>query len=94
MKKVDIVDCVKQIIAINKTLEDHDQRQDYHVTYMAELRDRIEKLEKLQASSSKQQAWQGLWDLIGYTWSLNSASAPRVEVVMHNPQSSGIRNYE
>ena len=55
MKKVDIVDCVKQIIAINKTLEDHDQRQDYHVTYMAELRDRIEKLE-LQASSAKQQA--------------------------------------
>jgi protein-arginine kinase activator protein McsA len=55
MKKVDIVDCVKQIIAINKELEEHDQRQDYHVTYMAELRNRIEKLEKLQASSSKQQ---------------------------------------
>ena len=53
MKKVDLVDCVKQIIAINKTLEDQDQRQDYHVTYMTELRDRIEKLEKLQASSSK-----------------------------------------
>ena len=50
MKKVDLVDCVKQIIAINKTLEDQDQRQDYHVTYMAELRDRIEKLEK-QVSS-------------------------------------------
>ena len=50
MKKVDIVDCVKQIIAINKTLEDQDQRQDYHVTWMAELRDRIEKLEK-QVSS-------------------------------------------
>ena len=56
MKKVDIVDCVKQIIAINKTLEDQDQRQDYQVTYMAELRDRIEKLEKLQASSRKRQA--------------------------------------
>ena len=56
MKKVDIVDCVKQIIAINKELEEHDQRQDYHVTWMAQLRDRIEKLEKLQASSSKQQA--------------------------------------
>jgi protein-arginine kinase activator protein McsA len=55
MKKVDLVDCVKQIIAINKELEEHDQRQDYHVTYMAELRNRIEKLEKLQASSSKQQ---------------------------------------
>ena len=65
MKKVDIVDCVKQIIAINKTLEDQDQRQDYHVTYMAELRDRIEKLE-LQASSVKQnKAWQLFWDMIG-----------------------------
>ena len=53
MKKVDIVDCVKQIIAINQELKEHDQRQDYHVTYMAELRDRIEKLE-LQASSVKQ----------------------------------------
>ena len=50
MKKVDLVDCVKQIIAINKELEEHDQRQDYHVTWMAELRDRIEKLEK-QVSS-------------------------------------------
>ena len=69
MKKVDIVDCVKQIIAINKTLEDQDQRQDYHVTYMAELRDRIEKLEKLQASSSKHQAWQRIWDIVGYTGS-------------------------
>ena len=69
MKKVDIVDCVKQIIAINKTLEDQDQRQDYQVTYMAELRDRIEKLEKLQASSSKQQAWQRIWDIVGYTGS-------------------------
>ena len=55
MPKVDLTDCVKQIIAINKTLEDQDQRHDYHVTYMAELRDRIEKLE-LQASSAKQQA--------------------------------------
>ena len=56
MPKVDLTDCVKQIIAINKTLEEQDQRQDYHVTWMAQLRDRIEKLEKLQASSSKQQA--------------------------------------
>ena len=53
MKKVDIVDCVKQIIAINKELEEHDQRQDYHVTWMSELRDRIERLEKLQATSDK-----------------------------------------
>ena len=56
MPKVDLTDCVKQIIAINKELEEHDQRQDYHVTWMAQLRDRIEKLEKLQASSSKHQA--------------------------------------
>ena len=56
MPKVDLTDCVKQIIAINKELEEHDQRQDYHVTWMAQLRDRIEKLEKLQASSSKPQA--------------------------------------
>jgi protein-arginine kinase activator protein McsA len=53
MKKVDLVDCVKQIIAINKTLEEQDQRQDYHVTWMAQLRDRIERLEKLQAPSGK-----------------------------------------
>ena len=52
MPKVDLTDCVKQIIAINKELEEHDQRQDYHVTWMAQLRDRIEKLE-LQASSGK-----------------------------------------
>jgi len=56
MPKVDIVDCVKQIIAINKELEEHDQRQDYHVTWMSELRDRIERLEKLQAASFKRQA--------------------------------------
>ena len=54
--KIGVVDCVKQIIAINKELEEHDQRQDYHVTWMAQLRDRIEKLEKLQASSRKRQA--------------------------------------
>ncbi len=70
MKKVDIVDCVKQIISINQELEEHDQRQDYHATYMAQLRDRIEKLEKLQASSSKQQAWQRIWDIVGYTGSV------------------------
>ena len=46
MHKVSIVDCVKQIIAINEDLKEHDQRQDYHVTYMAELRDRIEGLQK------------------------------------------------
>jgi protein-arginine kinase activator protein McsA len=54
MKKVGIVDCVKQIIAINKELEEHDQRQDYHVTWMAKLRDRIERLEELQAAREKE----------------------------------------
>ena len=80
MKKVDIVDCVKQIIAINKELQEHDQRQDYHVTWMAELRDRIEKLEKLQASSSKLQAWQDLKDVIGYI---------RVQLTMYLGQDAG-----
>ena len=46
MPKVDLVDCVKQIIAINKELEEHDQRQDYHVNWMSQLRDRIEILER------------------------------------------------
>ena len=46
MHKVSIVDCVKQIIAINEELKEHDQRQDYHVTWMAQLRDRIEGLQK------------------------------------------------
>ena len=47
MHKITIVDCVKQIIAINKELQEHDERQDYHVTWMSDLKDRIEKLEKL-----------------------------------------------
>ena len=46
MPKVDLTDCVKQIIAINKELEEHDQRQDYHVTWMSQLRDRIDNLER------------------------------------------------
>ena len=46
MPKVNLVDCIKQIIAINKELKDHDQRQDYHVQFMAELRDHNERLEK------------------------------------------------
>ena len=46
MPKVDLIDCVKQIIAINKELEEHDQRQDYHVTWMSQLRDRIDNLER------------------------------------------------
>ena len=51
--KVGIPDCVKQIIAINKELDDHDSRQDAHMVFIQKLQDRIEKLE-LQASSSKQ----------------------------------------
>ncbi len=51
--KVGISDCVKQIIAINKELDDHDSRQDAHMVFIQKLQDRIAKLE-LQASSSKQ----------------------------------------
>ncbi len=51
--KVGISDCVKQIIAINKELDDHDSRQDAHMVFIQKLQDRIEKLE-LQATSSKQ----------------------------------------
>ena len=46
MPKVNLVDCIKQIIAINKELKEHDQRQDYHVTWMSQLRDRIDNLER------------------------------------------------
>mgnify|MGYP001307329323 CR=1 FL=1 len=53
MHKVTIVDCVKQIIAINKELQEHDERQDYHVTWMSELRDRIEKLENYLKQKTK-----------------------------------------
>jgi len=53
--KVGIPDCVKQIIAINKELEDHDSRQDAHMIFIQKLQTRIEKLE-LQAASFKQQA--------------------------------------
>ena len=53
MHKVTIVDCVKQIIAINKELQEHDERQDYHVTWMSELRERIEKLENYLKQKTK-----------------------------------------
>jgi hypothetical protein len=53
--KVGISDCVKQIIAINKELEDHDSRQDAHMIFIQKLQARIEKLE-LQATSYKPQA--------------------------------------
>ena len=48
-------DVVKQIIAINKELDDHDSRQDAHMIFIQKLQDRIEKLEQ-QASSDKRQA--------------------------------------
>ena len=60
--KVGIPDCVKQIIAINKELEDHDSRQDAHMMFIQKLQARIERLEqqvasnKPQATSNKQQA--------------------------------------
>ena len=43
--KVGIPDCVKQIIAINKELEDHDSRQDAHMIFIQKLQSRIENLE-------------------------------------------------
>ncbi len=57
MHKVGIVDCVKQIMAINKELADLDSRDEGHMMFIIQLRDRIERLEeKLQATSGKQQA--------------------------------------
>ena len=53
--KVGISDCVKQIIAINKELDDHDSRQDAHMIFIQKLQTRIEKLEQ-QAPSRKLQA--------------------------------------
>ena len=46
MPKVDLKDCVKQIIAINKELDDHDSRQDGFVYFLEQLNTRIERLEK------------------------------------------------
>ena len=43
--KVGISDCVKQIIAINKELDDHDSRQDAHMIFIHKLQSRIENLE-------------------------------------------------
>tara|TARA_Y100000590_G_scaffold331592_1_gene376786 strand:+ start:261 stop:449 length:189 start_codon:yes stop_codon:yes gene_type:complete len=55
MIKVEMKDVVKQIIAINEELEDHDSRQDAHMMFIHKLQARIEKLEQ-QVASSKQQA--------------------------------------
>ena len=46
MHKVGIVDCVKQIMAINKELADLDSRDEGHMMFIIQLRDRIERLEK------------------------------------------------
>ena len=46
MIKVGISDCVKQIIAINKQLDEHDSRQDAHIMFIKKLQDRIERLEQ------------------------------------------------
>ena len=46
MHKVSIVDCVKQIIAINKELTDLDSRDEGHMMFIIQLRDRIEGLQK------------------------------------------------
>ena len=45
MIKIGISDCVKQIIAINKELDDHDSRQDAHMIFIQKLQTRIERLE-------------------------------------------------
>lgn len=47
MHKVTLIDCIKQIIEINKELSDIDKRNDGHMIFIIKLRDRIEKLEKL-----------------------------------------------
>ena len=44
--KVGISDCVKQIIAINKELDEHDSSQDAHMMFIHKLQARIEKLEQ------------------------------------------------
>jgi len=46
MHKVSIVDCVKQIIVINKELTDQDNRSNDQMIYIVQLRDRIEGLQK------------------------------------------------
>ena len=57
LHKVGIVDCVKQIMAINKELADLDSRDEGHMMFIIQLRDRIERLEKkLQAAGDKRQA--------------------------------------
>ena len=46
MHKLSIVDCVKQIIVINKELTDQDNRSNDQMIYIVQLRDRIEGLQK------------------------------------------------
>ncbi len=50
MHKVGIVDCVKQIMAINQELADIEGRDDGHMMFIVQLRDRIDRLEKMLLS--------------------------------------------
>ena len=52
MPKVTLVDCVKQIIVINKELDDQDKRSNDQMIYIVQLRNRIEKLEKLKENKN------------------------------------------
>ena len=55
LHKIGIVDCVKQIMAINKELADIESRDEGHMMFIVQLRDRIERLERqLQATSLTQ----------------------------------------
>jgi len=53
MPKVTLIDCIKQIIAINKELDDLDGRNEGHMMFIIQLRDRIEKLEKEMHAKEK-----------------------------------------
>ena len=59
MKKVGVVDCVKQIIAINQELNDVDERQDAHMMFIKKLQDRIEILERsINAKEKSKISWR------------------------------------
>ena len=51
--KIGVVDCVKQIISINKELADIESRDDGHMMFIVQLRDRIEKLEQRMEENEK-----------------------------------------
>ena len=59
MHKVTLVDCIKQIIAINKDLNDQDKRSTDQMIYIVQLRDRIEKLERsINAKEKSKISWR------------------------------------